>query len=76
MMFSRRQRGYLPTLPNDYEKIDSYDVYEKRKKTITTENSNGDPPEFKIGNNVLVQIPISKTWDTKAVIKDIRDHIY
>ncbi|QQP58417.1 Putative LOC100905314, partial [Caligus rogercresseyi] len=73
MMFNIRQRGYLPMLPNAYKEIDSTAAYNRRKEE-SVPASDRPVQGFSVGDEVIVQDPITKKCTTEAIVKKIRDN--
>ena len=76
MFFGRRLRGRLPHLPdaNDLDIGNAIDGANQRKLLMeTVENRSGTPLKpLTSGQRVLVQNPISKSWDEKGSILQVR----
>ena len=76
MFFGRRLRGRLPHLPgaNDLDIGNAIDGAIQRKLLMeTVETRSGTPLKpLKSGQRVLVQNPISKSWDEKGIIIEVR----
>ena len=76
MFFGRRLRGRLPHLPgaNDLDIGNAIDGANQRKLLMeTVENRSGTPLKpLTSGQRVLVQNPISKSWDEKGIIIEVR----
>ena len=76
MFFGRRLRGRLPHLPgaNDLDIGNVIDGANQRKLLMeTVETRSGIPLKpFTSGQRVLVQNPISKSWDEKGIIIEVR----
>ena len=76
MFFGRRLRGKLPHLPgsNDLDIANARAGAEHRKKLMEQrENQHGTSLQpLSVNQKVLVQNPISKSWDEKGIITGIR----
>ena len=75
MFFGRRLRGRLPHLPgaNDLDIGNAIDGANQRKLLMETmETQSGTPLKtLNSGQRVLVQNPISKSWDEKGIVLDV-----
>ncbi|QQP57645.1 Putative LOC100905314, partial [Caligus rogercresseyi] len=77
MMFNR-QRGYLPILPNAYKEIYSTAAYNRRKEE-SVPASDRPVQGFSVGDEVIVQDPITKSGQPKRLLRrfvTMKDHIY
>ena len=76
MFFGRRLRGKLPHLPgaNDLDIANAKAGADQRKKLMEQcENQPGTSHQpLSVNQKVLVQNPISKSWDEKGIINGIR----
>jgi len=78
LFFGRRQRSHLPCLPEALAPINQREAAnlrgEMRKKKKTSYDGRAkELPKLQVGQNVLLQNPISKKWDSMGKIKKIRE---
>ena len=78
MFFGRRLRGKLPHLPgaNDLDIANAKAGADRRNELMgQRENQPGTTLRpLSVNQKVLVQNPISKSWDEKGVITSVRPH--
>ena len=75
-MFGRRMRSEAPALPSAYERIDDSTIQlhesrrkeEMEKKKLIADKSSKPLSLLEVGDTVLIQDPISKRWDSSALV--------
>jgi hypothetical protein len=78
MYLGRKQRTLLPALPVAYQPIDQARAAKARRETRDKAKEYHDQtahllPALMVGQHVRLQHPITKLWDSKGVVHDVRD---
>ena len=79
--FGRRQRTEAVALPSAYDRINDSEISEHEsrrreemeKRKINVDQSSKSLPALSVGTQVIVQNPITKRWDSTAVITKKRN---
>ena len=78
MVFGRRQRGLLPTLPKALERINVQDAARKRdkarKKKKAQSQGSRELAHLQSGQMIRIQDVKSKRWDTIGYIIETRNN--
>ena len=78
MVFGRRQRSSLPTLPNALEPIDKQDAAQRREQTRNKsqarQEASRELPPLKVGQKVRVQNHNSNQWNLIGQVIKQREH--